>query len=43
VGTLFKQEDAALVSELSSGVRDNGEWLRKTLNYPLAIDPPARA
>jgi len=26
-----------LVAELSGKVRENGEWLRKTLNYPLAL------
>jgi deoxyhypusine synthase len=33
---LFERRDA-LVGELSRSVRDNGEWLRKTLRYPLAI------
>ncbi|HET7043097.1 MAG TPA: hypothetical protein VFI13_13850, partial [Gemmatimonadales bacterium] len=37
---LFEQREA-LVGELSRSVRDNGEWLRKTLRYPLAIDPLA--
>src|SRR5436305_2098946 len=33
---LFEQRDA-LVGALSRSVRDNGEWLRKTLRYPLAF------
>lgn len=34
---LYEQREA-LVGELSRNVRENGEWLRKTLKYPLAIE-----
>jgi deoxyhypusine synthase len=34
---LYEQRDR-LVAELSSRVKENGEWLAKTLHYPLAID-----
>ncbi len=34
---LFDQRDR-LVAELSRNVETNGEWLSKTLKYPLAID-----
>ena len=37
---LYEQRDA-LVGELSRNVRENGEWLRKTLRYPLAIEKGA--
>jgi deoxyhypusine synthase len=34
---LYEQREA-LVGELSRNVAENGEWLRKTLRYPLAIE-----
>lgn len=34
---LYEQRER-LVQHLSASVRDNGEWLRKTLHYPLALD-----
>jgi deoxyhypusine synthase len=34
---LYEQRDR-LVEQLSQSVRENGEWLRKTLHYSLAID-----
>lgn len=37
---LYEQREA-LVGELSRNVRENGEWLRKTLKYPLAIEGSA--
>ncbi len=40
-GYRLYQQREALTGELSRGVRDNGEWLQKTLRYPLAIDPLA--
>ncbi len=36
---LYEQRDQ-LVEQLSQSVRENGEWLRKTLHYPLAIEGP---
>ena len=37
---LYEQREA-LVGELSRNVRENGEWLHKTLQYPLAIEKGA--
>jgi deoxyhypusine synthase len=34
---LFDRREA-LVAELTRKVRENGEWLQKTLRYPLAVD-----
>jgi deoxyhypusine synthase len=34
---LYDQRER-LVQDLSGSVRDNAEWLRKTLRYPLALD-----
>jgi len=39
---LYEQRDQ-LVEQLSRSVRENGEWLRKTLHYPLAIDGSAQS
>jgi deoxyhypusine synthase len=36
-GYRLYQQREALTAELSRGVGENGEWLRKTLRYPLAI------
>jgi len=36
-GYRLYEQRGALVGELSRGVAENGEWLRKTLHYPLAI------
>ena len=38
---LYEQRDH-LVEQLSASVRENGEWLLKTLRYPLAIDASAQ-
>jgi deoxyhypusine synthase len=37
-GYRLYDERERLVSELSKQVKENGDWLRKTLRYPLAID-----
>jgi deoxyhypusine synthase len=34
---LFEQREG-LVAELTRKVQENGEWLQKTLRYPLALD-----
>jgi deoxyhypusine synthase len=34
---LYEQRER-LVEQLSQSVRENGEWLRRTLRYPLAIE-----
>ncbi len=39
---LYDQRDQ-LVEQLSRSVRENGEWLQKTLHYPLAIDGSAQS